>query len=60
MANLQSHAKRELEILAETTPGAVIIEFSNEIIALCEAFGKSGQSGGSAPFVSSAFSQAVK
>lgn len=60
MSNLQSHAKRELEMLAETTPGAIILEFSNEIIALCEAFGKSGQSGGSAPFVSSAISQAVK
>jgi hypothetical protein len=60
MTNTYSHAKRELEILAETTPDAIIAPFTDEIVALCEAFGKSGQSGGSAPFVASAISQAVK
>lgn len=60
MTNSQSHAKRELELLAKTTPDALIIEFIPEILALCEAFGKSGQSGGSAPYVASAISQAVK
>lgn len=60
MTNTQSHAKRELEILAKTTPDAIVTPFTNEILALCEAFGKSGQSGGSAPYTASAISQAVK
>ena len=55
-----SHAKRELEILAKTVPDAVIAPFKNEILALCDAFGSSGQSGGSAPFTAVAISQAVK
>ena len=59
MTATQSHAKRELEILAKTTPDAVILPFTNEILALCEAFGKSGQSGGSAPFTSGAIVQAL-
>lgn len=60
MINLKLHAKRELELLEKTTPDAIIIPFKNEILALCEAFGKSGQSGGSAPFTATAISQAVK
>ena len=59
MNNSQLHAKRELDILAATAPDAIILPFSKEILALCEAFGKSGQSGGSAPYVASAISQAV-
>jgi hypothetical protein len=60
MTNAQSHAKRELEIIVKTTPDAIIAPFTNEILALCEAFGKSGQSGGSAPYTAGAISQAVK
>lgn len=60
MTNTQTHAKRELEILVKTTPDAIIAPFAKEILALCEAFGKSGQSGGSAPYTASAISQAVK
>ena len=60
MTNTYSFAEQELDILAETVPDAIISEFRNEILALCEAFGKSGQSGGSAPFTASALSQAVK
>jgi len=60
MTNTKSHAKRELEILAKTTPDAIVTPFTNEILALCEAFGKSGQSGGSAPYTASAISLAVK
>jgi hypothetical protein len=60
MTNSQSHAKRELEILAKTTPDAIVTPFTNEILALCEAFGNSGQSGGSTPYTASAISQAVK
>lgn len=60
MTNSKSHAKRELEILEKTTPDAIVTPFKKEILALCEAFGKSGQSGGSAPFTATAISQAVK
>lgn len=60
MTNMQKFAKRELDILEATTPDAIIIPFAKEILALCEAFGKSGQSGGSAPYTASAISQAVK
>ena len=60
MTNTQNFAKQELDILAATVPDAIITPFANEILALCEAFGKSGQSGGSAPMTASAISQAVK
>jgi len=58
--NTSSHAKRELEILLKTTPDAIIRHFVPEIIAVCEAFGRSGQSGGSAPYTAIALSQAIK
>ena len=60
MTNTQSFAKQELDILAATVPDAIVTPFANEILALCEAFGKSGQSGGSAPMTATAISQAVK
>ena len=60
MTNTQSFAKKELDILAATVPDAIVTPFANEILSLCEAFGKSGQSGGSAPFTASAISKAVK
>jgi hypothetical protein len=60
MTNTQSHAEKELEILADNTPDAVILEFKDELLALCEKFGNSGQSGGSAPYVAGALSSAVK
>lgn len=56
----KSHAERELEILIKTTPDAIIRHFVPEIIAVCEAFGNSGQSGGSAPYTAGALSQAIK
>ena len=60
MTNSYEHAKSELEILSKTTPDSVIAEFTPEILALCEKFGKSGQSGGSASYVVEAISEAVK
>ena len=57
---MKTHAERELEILAKTTPDALIVEFKDEIISLCEAFGRSGQSGGSAPYTAKAISMAVE
>lgn len=60
MTNTQKFAKQELDILKATTPDALILPFEKEILALCEAFGNSGQSGGSAPYTATAISQAVK
>jgi hypothetical protein len=64
MTNTQLHAKKELEILIAnaTDPNnrPIIEEFIPEILALCEKFGNSGQSGGSAPYTAQALSQAIK
>ena len=60
MTNTQKFAKRELDILAATVPDAIITPFTKEILALCEKFGKSGQSGCSAPYTATAISKAVK
>ncbi len=60
MSNTQSKAIREFEILEKTVKEPVILEFKEEILALVDKFGNSGQSGGSAPFVASAISGAVK
>lgn len=64
MTNTQSYAQRELDILCKslTDPDnrPIIEPFIPEILALCERFGNSGQSGGSAPFTASALSQAIK
>ena len=60
MTNTQKFAKQELDILAATVPNAIVTPFAKEILALCEAFGNSGQSGGSAPYTASAISQAAK
>lgn len=60
MTNTQQFAIQELDILQATVSGAIVTPFRNEILALCEAFGKSGQSGGSAPMTATAISQAIK
>jgi len=60
MTNTQAHAKKELEILKKTVKDPIITPFTKEILALCEAVGNSGQSGGSNPYTASAISQAIK
>lgn len=60
MTNTYSFARQELDILEATVPDAIVTPFANEILALCEAFGRSGQSGGSAPYTATAISKAVK
>lgn len=60
MTNTQIHARREFQILRETIPDAIILDFETEILALCEAFGRSGQSGGSAPYTAGAIVGALK
>lgn len=59
-SNTASHAERELNILLKTVKDPIIGPFKKEIIALCDRFGKSGQSGGSAPFTATALAHAVK
>lgn len=64
MTNTQRYAQRELDILVKSSldpnDRPIIEPFIPEILALCEAFGKSGQSGGSAPFTAAAISRAIK
>lgn len=59
MTHAQSFSLREFYFLEETVPNAAILPFKKEIIALCEAFGRSGQSGGSAPYLAGAISDAI-
>ncbi len=58
------HAKTELELLSKSKPDKdnrpLIEPFKKEILALCEKFGKSGQSGSSAPYVARALSQSIE
>jgi hypothetical protein len=64
MTNTANHAKRELEILSKFLPNKdnrpIVEPFKKEIIALCERFGKSGQSGGSAPYTAAALANTIK
>lgn len=60
MSNTKKHAVKEFEILNRTVKDAIISPFEKEILALVDKFGKSGQSGGSAPYTADAISQAVK
>lgn len=57
--NLTEHAAAELAALKRTTPDAIILEFEDEIFALVQKFGDSGQSGGSAPYTSAAITSAI-
>lgn len=62
--NTAKHAEQEISILSalatdpENRP--VIEPFKNEVLALCEAFGKSGQSGGSAPMTARILSRSIE
>lgn len=60
MTNTKKYAKQELEILASLVPDSVVTPFTKQILSLCEAFGKSGQSGGSAPYTATALSETIK
>lgn len=50
----------EMAILLKTVENPIIEPFIPEILALVDAFGQSGQSGGSAGFTASAIAHAVK
>lgn len=64
MTNTHSFAANELKILSASSTDPqnrpLIEPFKKEILALCKRFGKSGQSGGSAPYTATAISQAIK
>jgi hypothetical protein len=64
MTNTFNFAQRELDILSKSAKRKnnrpLVEPFIPEILALCEKFGNSGQSGGSAPYTATAISQAVK
>lgn len=53
-------AKKEFDILNKTVEHAVISPYEKEILALCEKFDKSGQSGGSAQYTAKALSIAIE
>lgn len=57
---MSNYIKQELELLKTKTPDSVILQFYDEIEALCNAFMESGQSGASAPYVARAISNAVE
>lgn len=63
-SNTMRYAERELQILSKSATDPdnrpIIEEFIPEILALCDKFGNSGQSGGSAPYTAAALSQAIK
>ncbi len=63
-SNTYRFAERELSILSKSAVDPnnrpIIEPFKKEILALCDRFGKSGQSGGSAPYTASAICQALK
>lgn len=63
-SNTGKFAQRELEILVKSNTDPenrpIIEDFIPEILALVDKFGKSGQSGGSAPYTATALSQAIK
>lgn len=63
-SNTAAKAIAELDILSASNKDPdnrpIIEPFRNEILALVEKFGLSGQSGGSAPYTAGAISEAVK
>lgn len=62
-SNTYNFAKTELDILvksAEPENRPIIEEFIPEILALCDKFGNSGQSGGSAAYTAESLSKAIK
>jgi len=63
MTNTYKHAEIEFSVLSASSTDPenrpLVEPFRKEILALCEAFGKSGQSGGSAPYTVGAIKDAI-
>jgi len=64
MSNIVEYAEKEFDILSESHKNSedrpIIEPFKKEILALVDAFARSGQSGASAPFTASAIARAIK
>lgn len=60
MSNNRIFAEREFSIIKKYIPDAAIIPYEEEVLALCEKFGNSGQSGGSAPYTAAVISNVIK
>jgi hypothetical protein len=60
MTNTKKFAQQELDILAATNKESIIIPFTKEILALCDAFEKRGISRKTTPHTVSVISQAFK
>lgn len=63
MSKTRQFAEHELQILVSSAPEnnrPIVEEFIPEILALVDKFGKSGQPGGSAPYVASALATTIK
>lgn len=58
--NTAKKAKLELDILVKIVDEPIVAPFIPEILSICEKFGLSGQSGGSAPFTATVLAQAIK
>ncbi len=63
MSKTKSFAKKELDLLVKSFKNSddkpIIQEFIPEILSLVDKFGRSGQSGSSAPYVARALSDAI-
>lgn len=60
MSKTKTYAEHELDILVKTVKDPIIEPFIPEILAICEKWSTTGQSGGSAPFTAGAVSSAIK
>jgi len=64
MTNTYRFAAMELDVLSASFTDSdnrpLVEEFREEILSLCEKFGNSGQSGGSAPYTAQAISKTLK
>jgi hypothetical protein len=60
MTTSTNYAKKELDILKQISPDAIVLEYEKEILSLYKAFNKSGQSGASAPYTATIISNTLK
>lgn len=60
VTNTANHAKKELDIFFANEPDSQFKNMEKEILALCEKFGQSGQSGGSNGYSSAMLSEIIK
>jgi len=56
---MKSHSLSEFEILRNSYPDSIVLEFEKEIMELTNKFLESGQSGGSAPYYANAITSCI-